>query len=174
MSILSAREIAADIVTDNLRETPRGSNRGPLIDQMLKSAGVGVGNPWCAAFVSWCFLQATGEKPPFNSASSQAIMRWFKKQGRFSTDPQDLLEWKGALFGWTNRDRIHGHIGLIRARFTAEGRVVAIGTLEGNTNDGGSRNGDGAYSLRRGVPVDGSHRLWFLNTTGLPGGDFWR
>ncbi|HRK22046.1 MAG TPA: CHAP domain-containing protein [Fimbriimonadaceae bacterium] len=169
----TAIEIAQQIVDANLREHPPGSNRGPLIDRMLRSAGVEPGNPWCAAFVSWCFRQATGAKPAFNSAGSLTIRNWFNKEGRFSIDPQDLLGWRGALFGWTNPDCIHGHIGLVRARFTAEGKVVAIGTLEGNTNPGGSRNGDGAYALRRGVPIDGENRLWFLNTTGLPGGDGW-
>lgn len=170
----TALAIAHQIVEDHLRETPRDSNRGPLIDKMLLSTGTPIGNPWCAAFVSWCFLQATGKKPAFNSAGSQAIMRWFKQEDRFSYNPPDLLRWKGALFGWTNADKAHGHIGLVRARFTSNGKIAAIGTLEGNTNEGGSRNGDGAYALRRGVPVDGSKRLWFLNTTGLPGGDFWK
>lgn len=169
----TAIEIAQQIVDSYLREHPPGSNRGPLIDQMLRSTGVEPGNPWCAAFVSWCFFQATGVKPPFHSAGSQVIRNWFKKKGRFSVDPQELLTWRGALFGWTNPDRIHGHIGLVRARFTAKGKVVAIGTLEGNTNPGGSRNGDGAYALRRAVPIGGSNRLWFLDTTGLPGGDWW-
>lgn len=151
----------------------KGPNRSPFIDRINRAVGVPLGSPWCASFVTFCFTDAGREKPEWASAGSQAIMRWFKKNKRFSTSAQDILKWKGALFGWTNADKIHGHIGIVRARFTTDGKIVAIGTLEGNTNDGGSRNGDGAYALRRGVPVDGSKRLWFLNTTGLPGGDWW-
>lgn len=34
-------------------EEPLGSNRAPLIDLMVKPAGIGFGHPWCAAFVSF-------------------------------------------------------------------------------------------------------------------------
>lgn len=34
-------------------ETPLGSNRSPSIDLFLQPAGIGLGHPWCAAFVSY-------------------------------------------------------------------------------------------------------------------------
>lgn len=170
---MDALAVAQQIVSSGLREQPPGSNRGVLIDKMLRSAGAPPPNPWCAAFVSWCFREATGKPPVFNSAGSQFIRIYFERNGRLTYDPQKLLEWKGALFGWTLPDKKHGHIGLVKGRLTTEGKVVAIETLEGNTSLGGSRNGDGAYSLKRNVPYSASHRIWLLNTTGLPGGDWW-
>ena len=169
----SALDIAHRIVRSNLRENPPNSNRGLLIDKMLLSARAGVGQPWCAAFVSWCFRQATDNPPDFNSASSQFIRRWFEKRDWLSFDPQDLLRWNGALFGWTNPDRIHGHIGFVRQRFTKMGRVVSIGTLEGNTDRTMERNGDGAYALRRSIAAMDDKPLWFLNTSEIEGGRWW-
>lgn len=169
----SALDIAHRIVLSNLRENPPSSNRAPLIDKMLKSAGTIVGLPWCAAFVSWCFRQASGNIPNFNSASSQLIRRWFENRGWLSFDPQDLLRRKGALFGWTNPDRAHGHIGFVQKRFTKLGRVVSLGTLEGNTNRSMERNGDGAYALHRSIAAMDDKPLWFLNTSEIEGGRWW-
>lgn len=169
----SALDIAHRIVRSDLRENPPGSNRGPLIDEMLLFVGVRPGQPWCAAFVSWCFRQASGKAPGFSSASSQAIRRWFEKREWLSFDPQELLRWNGALFGWTNPDRIHGHIGLVKRRFTRNGRVVSIGTLEGNTNLRQERNGDGAYALHRSIAAMDDKPLWFLNTSEIEGGKWW-
>jgi hypothetical protein len=165
-----ALDIALRFAADGLRESPPGSNRGPVIADMLRSVGAAAGQPWCAAFVSWCFQAASGEAAPFRSASSQAIRRWFESKGMLSRDPSAMLGWRGALFGWTNADRIHGHIGLVRARLVEGGRIVAIGTVEGNTSAKGSRNGDGVYALRRPVL---SRRFWFLNCGELPGGAWW-
>lgn len=35
-------------------EDPPGSNRGHRIDEWLQRCGVSTGQPWCAAFASWC------------------------------------------------------------------------------------------------------------------------
>ncbi len=35
-------------------EEPPGSNRGPRIDEWLQRCHVSTGQPWCAAFASWC------------------------------------------------------------------------------------------------------------------------
>lgn len=158
-----------------LKENPPKSNRHPDIDRWFRKLGLNVGQAWCACFVSNMFLETTGEIPDFASASSQAIKRWGQSKGRYFTDPQYLYKCKGAIFGWTlKNDPAHGHVGLVRARYTSNGEIIAIGTIEGNTNGGGARLGDGVYELRRGVPVDGTHQLWFINTTGLPGGDWWK
>jgi|SRR5688572_27364344 len=169
----TALSIASEIVASKLREQPPGSNRGLLIDKIMRATGIEPPQPWCAAFVCWGFRQATGKPPEFNTASSQALKRWFESRGLLSYNPQDLLKWNGALFGWTNEDKAHGHIGFVKARFTTEGKVIAIGTLEGNTNRGGSRNGDGAYELRRNVPYNAAHRIWLLNTSAIEGGNWW-
>jgi len=44
-----------------VQENPIGSNRGDQIDKYLKSVKAPAGVPWCAAFVYWCFQQASYE-----------------------------------------------------------------------------------------------------------------
>lgn len=138
----------------------QGTNRGPEIDRWLKNTGVAVGNPWCAAFASSMWIEA-GIKFPVKSASSQAFRRWAEKEGLFFTDPQKLLECESAIFGWTNSDKVHGHVGFVAKRYTTGGKVVAIGTIEGNADGGGSRLGDGVYELKRKLPGN----LWFVDTS---------
>jgi hypothetical protein len=40
-------------------EHPLGSNAGPEVEAYLKSVGLGKGYSWCAAFVYWCFNEAS-------------------------------------------------------------------------------------------------------------------
>jgi hypothetical protein len=166
-----------------VKEHPAGSNRGPEIDRWLKHCGAAVGNPWCAAFETNMVKEACELLGLPNeyilTASSQAIKRWAKVEDRYFEDPNRLLKCAGAACGWTNYpDTAHGHALLVQGRFTDRDEhgvlhVVAIHTVEGNTNGGGSRNGDGVYELRRGVPTDGRHRLWFVDLTGLNGCEWW-
>lgn len=171
---MTALDFARRVVQSRLTEVD-GPNRAPLIDAMNRDVGVPPGSPWCASFVSFCFRQAGEREFPF-SASSQAIRRWFEGQDWFSNDPQELREWRGALFGWTLPGGAHGHIGFVAEPIVENRRVVAITTLEGNTSSRTrGRNGDGAYSLRRTVPIDGRRRLWFLRTDEVgPTGRGWR
>lgn len=187
---MNAIETARNLVDQNIREKPAKSNRHPVIDKMLTYCGVALGNPWCAAFVTYAFHLATGTRPAFASASSQAQKRWGIREKRLFTEPQRLLEIRGAIGGWTNEgDPAHGHAFIVDRRFTdTKGRLLAIGTIEGNTNGAGSRLGDGAYRLRRAInPKDGlwyvqdekgkfvgtGQKLYFIDTTGIPGGEWW-
>lgn len=175
-------------------EKPPKSNKHPIIDLSLKPFGLKA-QPWCAAIESrWFRLAApmghSGENCFPYSASSQHIKREFAKDGLLSDDPNDLKEWGGAIFVWTNAgDPAHGHTGLVIGRLTdQEGNVVAILTIEGNTDKLGDRLGDGLYQLKRVQCTDGLWRvedpaskkpvgkgqhLFFGNTTRLPGGDYW-
>jgi hypothetical protein len=182
--MISALEIAKRYV--GVRETG-GKNRGPEIDQFNMFAGVPLGSPYCASGISFCFdlarrkLQgaAVRNHPAPSSvvfprtASSQQIRLAFKKAGLLSTDAQDLKSWKGGVFGWTNRDKVHGHVGLVAGRLTdASGRIVALRTVEFNSNSAGSRDGEGVVENERIVPVDRGHKLWFCDVSSMAGGDF--
>ena len=174
----TALEIAKAIIAKNPRETGRNTDHGGIIDKVLQEVGLPPGNSWCAAFVSHCFRAAgAGQHFPY-SASSQAIMRWFKERDLFTYNAQDILKWNGAIGGWTEEDDpAHGHIFLIGGRktlkFGSTLKLKSVLTEEGNTGPGGERNGDGAYSRTRQVPVDLGHKLWFLNCEKIPGGRFW-
>ncbi len=118
-----------------------GNNKGPRIKEYLASTDLKEGYPWCAAFVKWSFVQ-NGIDTPGASAWSPS---WFpttrvinkKGQGR---DPQ-----VSDVFGlyYPNLGRV-GHAG-----FVDEFHGDYIITVEGNTNAGGVRDGDGVHRKRR-------------------------
>lgn len=165
-----------------LRET-NSKNRSPQIDVMNALVHNPLGSPYCAAGVSYCFHQSLlslhGQKAEGDSftpsGSSQALKKAFDKSDRYSEDPQDLLKWRGALGGWTSvGDPAHGHIFFVAGRLTDKsGVIVAIQTIEFNTSIAGSRDGEGVYELRRVVPIDRGHKLWFLDTSEILGGQWW-
>jgi len=153
-----------------------GNNRGPVVDAIENYAHLPLGSPWCAAFVWYCFhkacLDAPAGLPPFpGSGGSQSLLAHFEQLGLVSRDPQDLLNWKGALSGWTDPGGAHGHVFFIKGRLTdPHGQVVKVATIEGNAGPGRG----GVVALIRDVPTTyEGHDLWFLNVSGFEGGSWW-
>lgn len=108
-----------------------GNNWGPTVKLYLKAAGVFSPAPWCAAFVTWC-LKTAGytNKFPKYPASTLWWVNFAKENKIFKTSkPQ-----RGDLFVWNIKGQ--GHIG-----FIAEVQGQYLRTIEGNTNDEGSREG---------------------------------
>lgn len=167
----------------NVRES-NGRNRSPRIDQYNRFVGNALGDPYCAAAVSYWGACAAGTNF-FKSGSSQEFKRWALSQNRISYDAQDMMHWAAALFGFTlEDDSDHGHIGVVKGRLTdTSGNVKRFTTVEANTGPSGSilpqggRNGDGNYTksrqaFRDGVAHDGLI-WWFIDLTGIPGCDYW-
>lgn len=103
--------------------------------------------PWCATFVSWLALKTGASKLYPRSASCDAGGTWFKQQDRWSTYPAVGAQ---VFYGYPHD---LNHTGIVY-KYDAE----YIYTIEGNTNDSGSREGDGVYfkkRLRRGTNVIG-------------------
>lgn len=105
-----------------------GNNRGKWVRKYFKETGLPEGNPWCAAFASWCLFSACGEdksKMPLPYlAGARNIFRAGRDKGWNVTDPKpgDLIIW------W--RESLHsgkGHIGYVEA--VKDGFVY---TVEGN------------------------------------------
>lgn len=123
-----------------------GKNDGKQVEIYLAQANANKGNPWCAAFLAWCFKQAKIET--VNSAYSPS---WFPKNKTIYTRGLDRLNLKftpkqGDVFGiyFQNLKRI-AHVGFID-NWNQQGYII---TVEGNTNEAGSREGDGVYKKRR-------------------------
>lgn len=115
-----------------VEETPKLSNRGIEIDYWLKETGVGVGNPWCAAFVSMIGRQALGVGwPVINHAYVQTIVNWGKKYSYDKPERGDLF---ALYFPSLNR---YAHIGFV-SEVLPNGKFK---TIEGNSNNTGSRDG---------------------------------
>jgi CHAP domain len=131
--------------TSQLGVKETGFNSGPQVNQYLASVRARSGQHWCAAFVSWCYQNAQVTTPPITAWAASffpAAQRIYTRPGplRKHPEPGDLI----GLY-YTNLKRI-GHVGFVERWRPERGECV---TVEGNTNDGGSRNGDGVYRKRR-------------------------
>jgi hypothetical protein len=117
-----------------------GANDGKEIRAYLKVTGFKQPVPWCAAFVSYC-LTSNGIDNP-KTAWSPA---WFA-DARKLVDPVKLKPEKADVFGvyFASHRRI-AHVGFIHSWPPGDYFI----SVEGNTNDNGSREGDGVYKKRR-------------------------
>ena len=132
-------------------EEPKGSNTGKEVDEYLKSVGLGPGYAWCMAFVYWCFLQAvgklgikTGTPVPRTAGVMSCYNAAVKRPGSCKVMP--VADWMKPTDVQPGDQFVmrfakgNGHTGIIeRAEYI--GGVVWIHTIEGNTNDDGSREG---------------------------------
>lgn len=93
---------------------------------------------WCATFAAWCFQQAGMPKESYPVTASCSLgVAWWKKAGRFSEYPAIGAQ---VFFG----EGGGSHTGIVYA-YDAD----SIYTVEGNTNDSGSAEGDGVYLKKR-------------------------
>jgi hypothetical protein len=121
-----------------------GKNDGERVEQYLHSVGFKAGAPWCAAFVHWVLQECGAAR--VRSAWSPS---WFpNKRVIYHRGNKQLQQdpTKADVFGiyFANRNRI-AHVGFIHD--WKQGNYCY--TVEGNTNDNGSREGDGVYKKRR-------------------------
>lgn len=96
------------------------------------------GQPWCAVFVSWCAMEADFSDLYPRTASTDAGAAWWKAQGRWHDYPAIGAQGYLAHSG----DEYHTFL-------VVEFDDEFIYTVEGNTNNNGSAQGDGVYALRR-------------------------
>lgn len=120
-----------------------GRNAGERVRAFLASVGLPVGYAWCAAFVSWSLKQAGLSLGPKRGRAAVRNWRdWAVVAGRITKEPE-----RGDLF-YLMHNRAQGHIGIfLRWLDGKEGRMFM--SIEGNTNIGGSREGDGVYKRNR-------------------------
>jgi CHAP domain-containing protein len=130
---LQQKALAIAITQIGQEEKPRGSNWGEPVKSYLASVGINFPASWCMAFMYWCFKQAAKElgitTPLYKTGG--VLNAWNKAPTAIKViDPQP-----GDIF---IQDHGHGlgHTGIVEKM---EGDVVH--TIEGNTNDTGSREG---------------------------------
>jgi hypothetical protein len=135
------------------REEPPGSNRGPRVDQYLRRVGLDpkAGSfPWCAAFVYWCFdesARALGRTNPLVKTAG-VLDHWTRATdagvahvSAAKAHQVESLVRPGQIFVIdTGSPGGGGHTGLVEE--VALGKLV---TIEGNTNEGGAREGIGVF-----------------------------
>lgn len=120
-----------------------GNNDGEEVGYFLSTTGLGEGYAWCVAFLN-AIHEECGLPTPEKGAWSPA---WFpadktiyirRKAEGVTPQPGDV----GGIYFRSKRRIAHG--------FLIEkwgGKFVR--TIEGNTNEAGSREGDGVYRKRR-------------------------
>lgn len=119
-----------------------GANQGKQVEQYLASVGFGPGFSWCAAYVSWCYQQVDVEHPQSAWVPSYAIKEnLIYQRGKFM---KQLPQTGDVFLIWYERLKRPAHIG-----FIDQWQDAWVITVEGNTNDDGSREGDGVYRKRR-------------------------
>lgn len=117
-----------------------GANDSPEIREYLKVTNVKTPAAWCAAFVAYCYTSNGVPNP--KSAWSPAYF-----SPKYCINAKDSPPLQADVFGvyYNNLKRI-AHIGFID-RWPREGDYFI--TVEGNTNNNGSREGNGVYKKRR-------------------------
>lgn len=114
-----------------MSEKPLGSNWGKPVQDYLKSVSILFPASWCMAFVYWCFEQASKGAPNPLIKTGGVLMAWNKADKKYKVtecQPGDIfiMDFGKGL----------GHTGIVEK--VDENFIY---TIEGNTNDSGSREG---------------------------------
>lgn len=128
-------------------EDPLGSNKGPMVNEYLKSIGLQGGYAWCMAFVYWCFEEAAKQvlvKNPLVKTGG-CLNQWNKTNQlkilkNDATNNPNLIV-PGAVFIISYSNGL-GHTGIVES---VQGGYIT--TIEGNTNNSSSREGIGVFKL---------------------------
>jgi hypothetical protein len=140
-------------LTEGIEESG-GPNRGRAVDRMLKRTGAPFGSPWCAAFVAEVGKTLLGDlwKIPV-TASCDVMLIHARAHNILRDDPAPAAVF---LVMKTHTDAIH--TGFVTG---VDGNKIS--TIEGNTNDGGSREGTGVYKrTRTHAPGKLKYIYWWL------------
>lgn len=132
---MELRQKALEVAISQLgvEEHPRGSNSGPEVEAYLKSVGLGKGYSWCMAFVYWCHNEASKSLGITNPMlkTGGVLAQWQGRKDKFRKsmpEPGDvfIMDFGKGL----------GHTGIVESA-----DLDFIYTIEGNSNDEGSREG---------------------------------
>lgn len=151
-SDVAAAMLKAALSQVGIRETSRNQGEGIAKYWTATTYPKGYVNrePYCAAFVCWAMregMNEAGELPfsPLRSPVAYDSEKWaFAMEGK-GVQLRDIS--KGVLPGDIFTLRAASHVGIVVADL---GNGYAE-TVEANTNDAGSREGDGVYRKRRSI-----------------------
>lgn len=137
-----------------------GYNKGKEVEMFQKAVdGKASGEAWCMAAVQyWCrrvyaTLIALGYIAPDRDfpmyGSEHCLTVWNKTPEKY----RSKVGGRGMIPIWRHGKTTNGHTGIAK-----DSGKVSFTTVEGNTNDAGSREGDGVYAKKR-LMVGGSMSL---------------
>lgn len=132
---MTLKQQALDIAISQIgqEEKPRGSNWGEPVKSYLASVGINFPASWCMAFLVWCFTEAARKLNVPNTAKKTGgvLDAWNKAKAQYAVavpEPGDIFI------------QDHGH-GLGHTGIVEKVNADTVETIEGNTNDTGSREG---------------------------------
>jgi CHAP domain len=140
MSQVTDKAVQIAVTQIGKEEHPIGSNWGDPVKSYLASVGLDFPASWCMAFIYWCFNQASKELNTVNPLvkTGGVLTAYGKAVSHHQTVPE-----VGDIFimdlGGGN-----GHTGIVER---LDG--LYLYTIEGNTNDTGSREGYEVCRRRR-------------------------
>jgi len=149
----------------DVKESPKGSNKGPKVTAYLQSTGLPGGNPWCMAFVYYVFQELSKALGTTNPLVKTAGVKahWNKADKNLKIDiakakADPSLIKPGQIFIMSRPGAGLGHTGIV---LSVDPDSKTITTIEGNTNDQKSGEGDRVGINKR--PLDGTPFLGFID-----------
>lgn len=149
----------------DVKEAPKGSNKGPEVSQYLQNTGLPGGHPWCMAFVYSMFEELSKVLGTSNPLVKTAGVKyhWDKADSALKIDisaaKKDVnLIRPGQIFIMTRPGAGLGHTGIV---VSVDPSTKTLTTIEGNTNDQNSGEGDRVGINKR--PLEGTPFLGFID-----------
>lgn len=120
---------------NGVQEVPKNSNAGAAVERYLQSVGLGKGYAWCMAFVYWSVKEAAKELNTISPLIKTAgvLRQWNEVNPKMKVTKSPKA---GDIF-IMDYGKGQGHTGFV-IEVLADG---SLKTIEGNTNDDGSREG---------------------------------
>lgn len=132
--MISEKAIEVAATQLGVHEDAGNKNTGPQVNEYLKSVGLNPGYSWCMAFVYWCFQIASEKLAVTNplAKTGGVLAQWNKRKLTYGVyTPQ-----AGDIF-IMDLGKGLGHTGFVES----VNKDGSINTIEGNSNDEGSREG---------------------------------
>ena len=118
---------------NGIQDQPKNSNAGPAVEKYLKSVGLGRGYAWCMAFVYWSIKEASLQLKVSNPLTKTGgVLAMYNAE----PDLRVSVPKSGDIF-IMDFGSGKGHAGFV-IEVLPNGKLI---TIEGNTNDEGSREG---------------------------------
>lgn len=129
-----------------VREEPKNSNRGQAVEAFLARVGLKPGDPWCAAAVSYIGDTLYGERWPLPMTGGCATLGDAAKRLKVLHQTPEAGD---VFLVYFPKLRRLAHTGFVLEVQSEKNGATTCRTWEGNTNDGGSRDGYGMFERTR-------------------------
>lgn len=136
---------------DELGIKETSENWGPRVKEYLAAAGIKVPAPWCGAFVYWTAQKACKVKGVANPLKDIPLKAYVQSYYQYAKAQNKLVPFKEAAIGdifmiYYPSLKRYGHMGFV---YDIDYDKQTIGTLEGNSNSTGSREGNEVVTKTR-------------------------